>query len=89
MRAILFTSRVRISIDDKFVTTGEFDRGFDFMRKSTEGFDAWVGLSGIVKGLIGKGLINLDLIREESLLSVVIAEARYSYELSSTFKKIT
>ena len=88
LRTIFCSSRVKISIDDKVIATGEIDHGLDFLRKSVESFDAWVGLSRIVKGLIEKGVINLDLIREEALLSIVIAEASYVDELSSTFKGI-
>lgn len=37
-------------------------------------FDDWMALSNYVKGLMQKGVINLDVISNETLLTVILAE---------------
>ncbi len=87
LKTIFCSSRVKITLDDKLITTGEITNGLDFLRNSVDSFEAWVGLSKIVKGLIEKGVINLDLIGEKALLGVVISEANQANELPSALKE--
>ena len=46
-------------------------------------FEAWVGLSKKVKSLMENGVINLDLIREETLLGIIVMETMTLEELSN------
>ena len=46
-------------------------------------FEAWVDLSNRVKRLMEKGVINLDLIREPTLLNVIIWEGMTDEEMAN------
>jgi hypothetical protein len=46
-------------------------------------FEAWVDLSHRVKILIEKGVINFDLIRESTLLNVLIWEGMTAEEMAN------
>ncbi|XHH09552.1 MAG: hypothetical protein ACFCUE_02680 [Candidatus Bathyarchaeia archaeon] len=46
-------------------------------------FEAWVDLSNRVKSLMEKGIINLDLIRESTLLNVLIWEGMTAEEMAN------
>jgi hypothetical protein len=46
-------------------------------------FDAWVGLSRKAKTLMENGVINLDIIKEETLLGIIIMETMTAEELSN------
>ena len=48
-------------------------------------FNAWIELSKKVKQLMDNGVINLDLIKDETLLSVIIMETMGKEELSKLF----
>lgn len=48
-------------------------------------FNAWVNLSGKVSQLMDKGVINLDVIKEETMLGIIIMETMTLDELSSLF----
>jgi hypothetical protein len=45
-------------------------------------FEAWVDLSNRVKSLMERGIINLDLIRESTLLNVLIWEGMTAEEIA-------
>jgi hypothetical protein len=42
-------------------------------------FERWVALANEVKKLMEKGFVNLDIIRNESLLSLIITEFLYAF----------
>jgi len=44
--------------------------------------DAWIDFSNRVKGLMEKGIINFDLIRESTLFSVIIMEGMTAEEIA-------
>jgi hypothetical protein len=46
-------------------------------------FEAWVGLSNKVKNMTENGIINLDLIKETTLLGLIIIETKSAEELST------
>ena len=48
-------------------------------------FNAWVGLSKQVKVLMENGVINFDIIKEQTLLGLIIMENMSAEELSSIF----
>jgi hypothetical protein len=45
-------------------------------------FNAWIGLSKKVKSLMEKGVINLDVIEEKTLLSIILMETMTLEQLS-------
>jgi len=53
-------------------------RKFDLL---LDDFDAWVALSMKVKELTEKGVINLDVIKQETLFGVIISETMTSEQL--------
>jgi len=52
-------------------------------------FNAWVSLSKKVRSLMENGVINLDVIKEKTLLSVIIMETMTLEQLSDLWKPIT
>ena len=50
-------------------------------------FDAWVGLSKKVKSLMEDGVINLDVIKEKTLLSIIIMETMTLEQLSDIWNQ--
>jgi len=46
-------------------------------------FNAWINYSTLVKNLSKNGIINLDLIRDETLLSILISETLFLEEFST------
>jgi hypothetical protein len=52
-----------------------------------EDYDAWVNLSKKVKELMEKGVINFDIIKDETLLALIIMETANLEQLSVLFKK--
>jgi hypothetical protein len=49
-------------------------------------FDAWVGLSNTAKSLIENGMMDFDVIKESTLLGLLIMESMTLYELSDIWK---
>jgi hypothetical protein len=52
-----------------------------------EDYDAWVNISKKVKTLMEKGVINFDVIKDETLLALIIMETANLEQLSVLFKK--
>jgi hypothetical protein len=52
-----------------------------------EDYDAWVNISKKVKILMEKGVINFDVIKDETLLLLLIMETANLEQLSVLFKK--
>ena len=52
-------------------------------------FDAWVGLSQKVKELMENGVINLDVIKQETLLGVIMLETMTTQQLSNIWEPET
>ena len=49
-------------------------------------FNTWVSLSKKVKALMESGVINFDIIKEETLLGIIIMETNSLEQLSALFK---
>jgi hypothetical protein len=49
-------------------------------------FNAWVGLSKKVKTLMENGVINFDIIKQETLLGIIIMETMTTEELSNIWE---
>ncbi len=49
-------------------------------------FDAWIAFSKKVKTLMENGVINFDIIKEETLLSIIIMETMTAEELSNIWE---
>lgn len=45
-------------------------------------FESWVGLSKTVKNMMEQGIINFDLIKESTLLGLIILETKSAEEIS-------
>ena len=52
-----------------------------------EDYDAWVNISKKVKALMEKGVINFDVIKDETLLTLIIMETANLEQLSVLFKR--
>jgi hypothetical protein len=52
-------------------------------------FDAWIGLSKKVKELMENGLVNLDVIKQETLLGVIMLETMTPQQLQNIWKPDT
>ena len=50
-------------------------------------FNAWVNLSKKVKGLMENGVINFDIIKEETLLCIIVMEPTTLEQISGLFKE--
>jgi hypothetical protein len=50
-------------------------------------FDAWVNLSRKVKELMENGMVNLDIIRQQTLLAIIITETKTLDQLANLYRK--
>jgi len=77
-------NRVTIRINNKTVINSA--ETIDTNLKIPKTFEDWKMLSDYCKGIIQKGIINLDVISEETLLSVLMTEA-FHEQLETFLKK--
>ena len=54
---------------------------------SSNDFEAWVNLSEKAKELMENGVINFDIIKEGTLLAILIMESRSLEQLASVLRK--
>ena len=64
------------------VEKGTVQDALDFLGFCLDDFEGWVGLSKEVKKLLENGVINFDIIKEETLLGILIMETMTLNELS-------
>lgn len=60
-----------------------------FMGLCLDDFDTWIAFADKVKTLMENGVINFDLIKEQTLLSIILMETMESEQLSSLWKELS
>lgn len=63
----------------------ELHNALRYMGLCLDDFNSWVNFSKKVKELMAKGVINFDVIKEETLLSVIILESMTLEELTNAW----
>jgi hypothetical protein len=61
-------------------------KGFKSLGLFFDDFDAWINISRKVKELMKSGVINFDIIKDETLLAIILMETTPLKELSDAFK---
>jgi hypothetical protein len=59
------------------------------MGLSLDDFKMWIDFSAITKGLMEKGIINFDLIKDQTLLGLILLEAKDLEALSNIWNPDT